>query len=139
VPSVSRLARVARLLTLPETRGLILAAAQSETVRDLARRAVHDRAALVRDLRDPANARDLVRNAARHPATRELANAGLLFLPARYIPVGWVATWATHKVMRRYLDPAVEVLDRPAFGTSRPPKNVTPDPREAGLADEDHQ
>lgn len=139
MPSISRLARVARLVTLPETRGVILAAARSDTFRDLARRAVRDRATLVRDLRDPANARDLVRSAARHPATRELANAGLLLLPARYIPVGWVVTRAAYKVLRRYVDPVVEVRDGPAFGARRPPRHVTPDPRGVGHADEDHE
>ena len=42
------LARIGRLATLPETRGLIVAAAQSETIREMARQAVHDRAGLVR-------------------------------------------------------------------------------------------
>jgi hypothetical protein len=129
MPSVIRLARVIRLVTLPETRGAIVAAAQSDTLRDLARRARKDRAALVRDLRDPANARDLLRSAAQHPATRELASAGLLFLPGRYLPLGMVATWATHRILRRYLDPPAEVLDPSAFGASRPKKNVTPDAR----------
>lgn len=124
--SVTRLARVVRLVTLPETRGAILAAAQSETLRDVARRAVNDRAALVRDLRNPGNARDLLRSAARHPAARELASAGLTFLPSRYFPLGWAATWATHRVLGRYIDPPAEVLDASAFGTSRPLKNVAP-------------
>lgn len=110
-PSVTRLARVVRLVTLPETRRLIVATARSETVRNLARRTVNDRAALVRDLRDPANARDLVRSAARHPATQELANAGLMFLPGRYLPLGLVATWATRRIFRRFVDPPTEVLD----------------------------
>jgi hypothetical protein len=107
---VTRLARVVRLVTLPETRRLIVATARSETLRNLARRTVNDRAALVRDLRDPANARDLVRSAARHPATQELANAGLMFLPGRYLPLGLVATWATRRIFRRFVDPPTEVL-----------------------------
>src|SRR5512141_2538926 len=115
MPSVTRLARLARIATLPETRGVIVAAVHSETLRDIGRRAVHDRAALVRDLRNPANARDLVRRAARHPATRELASAGLMFLPLRYVPVGWAATWVAHRVLRRYIDPPVDVLDASAF------------------------
>ncbi len=126
---VTRLARVVRLATLPETRGAIAAAAQSETLRELARRAVHDRPALVRDLKDPANARDLVRSAARHPAARELATAGLMFLPVRYLPLGWAATWATHRIVRRYLDPPAEVVGPRAFGAGRPAKNVTPEAR----------
>jgi len=127
MPSLTRLARVARLVTLPETRGVILAAAQSQILRDLAWRAVHDRAALVRDLRNPANARDLVRSAARHPASRELVSAGLLFLPGRYLPLGWALSWASRKVLRRYVEPPAEVLDASAFGARRPLRNVTPE------------
>src|SRR5450759_817942 len=92
-PPLTRLARLVRIVTLPETRGVIVAAAHSQSLRDIRQRAVHDRGALVRDLRNPANAQHLVRSAARHPATRELASAGLLFLPLRYLPVGWAATW----------------------------------------------
>jgi hypothetical protein len=125
MPPVTRLARLVRIVTLPETRGVIVAAAHSETLRDIRQRAVHDRAALVRDLRNPANARDLVRNAARHPAARELATAGLMFLPLRYLPVGWAATWVAHRVVRRHIDPPAEVLDASDFGAGRPLKNVT--------------
>src|SRR5450759_1644179 len=91
VTGLGRLVRLVRLGTLPETRGLIVAAAHSETLRDIGQRAVHDRAALVRDLGNPSNSRDLVRSASRHPAARELASAGLMFLPVRYLPVGWAA------------------------------------------------
>ena len=125
MPPVTRLARLVRIVTLPETRGVIVAAAHSETLRDIRQRAVHDRGALVRDLRNPANARDLVRSAARHPAARELASAGLLFLPLRYLPVGWAATWVAHRVVRRHLDPPAAVLDASDFGAGRPLKNVT--------------
>ena len=97
MPPVTRLARLVRIVTLPETRGVIVAAARSQALRDIRQRAVHDRAALVRDLRKPANAGHLVRSAARHPATRELASAGLMFLPLRYLPVGWAATWVAHR------------------------------------------
>ncbi len=124
--SVTRLASLRRIATLPETRGLIVAAARSETLRDIAQRAVHDRASLVRDLRDHASARDLVRSAVRHPAGRELAGACLLMLPGRYLPLGWAATWAAHKVLRRYIDPPAEVLHPPTFEAGRPQKNVTP-------------
>jgi hypothetical protein len=127
--SVTRLARLARLATLPETRSAIVAAGRSEILRDVARRAVHDRSALIRDLRDPANARDLVRTAARHPAARELASAGLLFLPGRYLPIGWAATWASRRILHRYLDPPAEVLEASTFGANRPLKNVTPEAR----------
>jgi hypothetical protein len=105
MPSMSRLGRVARLATLPETRHAILAAARSPALRALTRRAVHDRAALLRDLRRPGNPREIVGRAARHPVTRELASASLMFLPGRYLPLGWAASWASRKVMRRYSDP----------------------------------
>ena len=56
MPSLIRLARLVRIVTLPETRGLIVAVAHSETLRDIGERAVNDRAALVRDLGNPARA-----------------------------------------------------------------------------------
>ena len=127
MPPVTRLARLVRVVTLPETRGVIVAAARSQTLRDLRQRAVHDRGALVRDLRNPANARDLVRDAARHPATRELASAGLLFLPVRYVPLGWAATWVAHRVVGRHLDLPVEVPDESSFAATRTTKKVTPE------------
>lgn len=108
MPRLTRLARIVRLVTLPETRSVILAAARSTALRDVARRAVHDRAALVRDLRDRADARAIARAAARHPAARELVDAGLLFLPGRYLPLGWAATWAGRRILRRYVDPPTE-------------------------------
>jgi len=126
MPSVIRLARVVRLITLPETRGVIAAAARSDTLRDIARRAVDEPGALLHDLRDPANARELVRSAARHPATRELASAGLLFLPVRFMPLGIAATWAADKVLRRLVDPPAEVIVNPAFADRRPARNVSP-------------
>jgi hypothetical protein len=101
MPSLTRLAQVVRLGTLPETRRLIAAAARSETLRDLARRARTDRRSLVRDLRNPEGARDAIASAARHPATRELATAGLMLLPIRYLPLGWAATWAAGRVNRQ--------------------------------------
>jgi hypothetical protein len=119
--------KIARLATLPETRGLIVAVARSETARDIARRARSDRAALLRDLGNPATARELVRSAATHPATRELASAGLILLPGRYFPMGWVATWAARKAIRRYIDPPAEVVDAQPWGRRRDLKNVTPD------------
>jgi hypothetical protein len=119
MPTLIRLARVARIATLPATRGAIVAAAQSESLRDMARRARNDPGALVRDLRNPANARTFVRGAARHPATRELATAGLTLLPFRYRPIGWAATWAARRILRRYVDPPTAGLDASAFGASR--------------------
>lgn len=112
MPTLTRLSRVVRLATLPETRGVIVAAAQSATLRAVAWRAVTDRAALVRDLRNPANARDVVRSAARHPAARELASARLMFLPGRYLPLGWAATWAANRALRRYIDPPTQSAGR---------------------------
>ena len=126
MPSLRRLTRIARLATLPETRGLALAAARSQTLHDIARRARHDRASLVRDLRNPDNTRGLVRDAIRHPATEELVSTGLVLLPWRYLPVGWVAAWATRKVVKRYVDPPQEVIGSTAFGSPRTMKNVTP-------------
>jgi hypothetical protein len=126
MPPVTRLVRLVRLVTLPETRGVLVAAAHSETLRDIRRRAVHDRGALVRGLGNPANARHLIRSAALHPATRELASAGLMFLPLRYLPVGWAATWVAHRVLRRHVDRPAELLDDSSFGATRTLKNVTP-------------
>jgi hypothetical protein len=130
MPPRIRLGRLARLATLPETRGLIVATVRSTTLRTIARRAVEDRAALLRDLANPANARHLARSAIRHPAVAELANAGLVFLPVRYVPLGWAATWATRRVLRRYVDPPVEVLEGPPIGGGAPPRNVTPEASE---------
>lgn len=127
--STRRLAHLGRLVTLPETRRLIIAAAQSPTIRDVARRAANDRAALVRDLRRPVKVRDLLLGGVRHPAARELASAGLLFLPGRYLPLGWAASWAARRVLRRYIDPPTGVQDASAFGAIRPLKNVTPEVR----------
>lgn len=100
--ALTRIARLVRVATLPETRGAARAVARSEGLRVLARRARTDRAGLARDLGNPANARGFVLGAFRHPATRELASAGLLLLPARYLPAGWVATWAARKLIRRF-------------------------------------
>jgi len=101
MPNLTRVSRVVRLATLPETRRAIVAIARSETVHAAARRAMNDRAALFRDLANPANARDFVLGAVRHPAAGELASAGLVFLPGRYLPIGWVASWAARRVLRR--------------------------------------
>ena len=125
MPSFTRIARIARLVTLPETRRAVLAAAHSPALRDIARRASTDRAGLLRDLRSPTNARGLIRDAVRHPATRELADAGLMFLPVRYIPLGWAASRAGSRVLRRFVDPPSEVIEPTSFGAERPLKNVT--------------
>jgi hypothetical protein len=67
----------------------------------------------------------LVRDVVRHPATRELADASLMFLPVRYIPLGWAASKASGHVLRRFVDPPSEVIEPSAFGAERPLKNVT--------------
>jgi hypothetical protein len=103
--STTRLARLRRLTTLPETRGLIIAAARSPTVREMAQRLAHDRAGLVRDLRRPVNVRDLLLRGVRHPVAGELAGAGLVFLPGRYVPLGWAATWVVRRILSRYVRP----------------------------------
>ena len=94
---------------MPATRGLIVATVRSETLRTIVRRATEDRKALLSDLVKPANVRHVARSAIRHPAAAELANAGLVILPGRYMPLGWAATWAARRVLLRYLDRPVEV------------------------------
>lgn len=89
---------LARLGTLPETRRALAAAARSSSTRELARRAVHDRAALAREMRQPARLRDVLLETVRHPATRELGGVGLLFIPGRYLGVGWAAGWAARRL-----------------------------------------
>jgi len=101
MPSVTNLTRIARLGTLPETRRAIQSAARSEQLRHMVRLAAHDRRALVRELRDPRAALGFVRDAVRHPATRELGSASLLFLPGRYLTLGWTAAWAGRRLLRR--------------------------------------
>ena len=127
MPLRNHLGRLARLATLPETRGLIVATVRSTTLRTIAHRAVEDRGALLRDLADPANARQLALLAIRHPAVAELASAGLVFLPGRYMPLGWAATWATRRVFRRYIDPQVKAPEEPIIEAGPPPRNVTPE------------
>ncbi len=110
-----RLARLGRLVTLPETRGLIIAAARSPTVRVVAERVAHDRTGLMLELRRPVKVRDLMVRAVRHPAAGELASAGLLFLPGRFLPLGWATTWAARRVLRRYIGPTSEVAVAPGY------------------------
>jgi hypothetical protein len=110
MPSIVKLAR---LMTLPETRSLVRSAATSGAVRDIARRARTDRAGLLRDARDPRLAARLMREAVGHPSTRELASVGLLLLPERYMPMGWVATWLTRRMLRRRHDRAAAAQGSP--------------------------
>jgi hypothetical protein len=105
MPSLTSLTKIASLGTLPETRRAIGTAVRSGQVGHVIRRAATDRHALARDLLDPANTIDFVRGAVRHPATRELTSAGLLFMPGRYLPVGWAAAWAARRILRSHADP----------------------------------
>ena len=133
MPSLTSLARLLRVGTLPETRALIASTARRSSLRDLRRRATVDRAGLMRDLRDRAHARELVRRAAGHPATHELAAAGLMLLPVRFMPVGLAATWAAQRIRRRRVGPPVAEQLEPGSGepaTVGPPVPVTP-PRPA--------
>lgn len=121
MPSPIKLLRVA---TLPETRHLVAAAARSDTLRDLLRRARMDRAGLVRDLANPVTTARLARDAIAHPATRELAGVGLVLLPGRYLAVGWAASRlfgrALDRSRRRRMTEDADLRGR------RTPKNVTP-------------
>ncbi|HEY2915604.1 MAG TPA: hypothetical protein VGI98_00130 [Candidatus Limnocylindrales bacterium] len=83
-----RLGRLLAVGTLPETRRLIAAGVRPANRRLLVQRARAERVGLVRE-------------ALRHPATAELANAGLLLLPLRYSPLGWAASWAIRRRARR--------------------------------------
>lgn len=121
MPPWNRLGRLALLATLPETRGLIVSTVHSPNLRTLARRAVKDRGGLRRNLANPAKVRQLARSAIRHPAVAELATAGMTFLPARYMPLGWAATWATSRVLRRYLALPAEAREGPLVEAGRPP------------------
>jgi hypothetical protein len=131
MPLWNRPGRLARIATLPETRGVIVATVRSPTLRTFARRAVEDRAGLLRDLANPVNVRHLARSAIRQPAVTELANAGLVFLPGRYLPLGWAATWATRRVLRRYLDPPREERGSTPIEAGPPPVIVTPEGSDA--------
>jgi hypothetical protein len=121
---LTRLARIARIGTLPETRRLVLGAARSESLRDLVRRAAKEPDVVAREMAKPAVAKDLLRNTIRHPATHEIGTVGLLFVPGRYLPVGWAATWAARRFLRRYAAPTGGVADPPV---ADPP---VADPRE---------
>lgn len=101
MPSPLRLASLLRSGTFPETRRLAIQSVRSGAVGAAARRIRHDRIGLLRDLGDPSAAPGRVRTVIGHPATRELAGASLLFLPARYIvPIGWATAWAAGRLRR---------------------------------------
>jgi hypothetical protein len=81
---------------------------------------------LIRDLRHPAISRDVVRNAAHHPATQELAGAALLLLPGRLLPLGLVASWATRRVLRRRREQRTERFGRNDSTTLDPRARLAP-------------
>ncbi len=117
MPSFTRLLKVGKLASLPETRSLLASSVHSGQLQDAARRAVHDRDGLVRDMRAQATSIRALRSVVEHPATREIAEVGMLFLPGRYLALGWAATRATRKLR-----------NHPAERPRRPIKNVTPPP-----------
>ncbi len=133
MPSVTKISRIVQIATLPETRRAIVAAARSDTLRTILRRASSDRNGLMRDLRNPANARDVIRGVARHPAAHELADASLLIMPGRYLAVRLGANWAARRLLRRllrrYVDRPADVLQSDDLDAHRPRKNVMPGPR----------
>lgn len=106
--------KLLRLATLPETRHLVSAAARSDALRDLVRRARADRVGLVRELANPMAAARFARDAVAHPATRELAGVGLVLLPGRYLTAGWVAS----RLLRRSLNGS---RPRPVVGGTKVP------------------
>jgi hypothetical protein len=99
--SLGKLGRLVQIGTLPETRRVLLSADTRRHMRNAASRALHDRARLARDLAKPADIRAFATSAVQHPATRELAGAGLMFMPGRYLPIGWAAGWASRRIARR--------------------------------------
>jgi hypothetical protein len=99
--SLGKLSRLAQIGTLPETRSVLLSPVTRARVRATASRIVHDRMQLARDLAHPTGVRSFAQGAVQHPATRELASVGLMFLPGRYLPIGWAAGWATRRIARR--------------------------------------
>lgn len=97
-----RLTGIRRLLTLRETRRTLVSAVRSGAAQDLVRRIRSDRAALLREVRDPSAARAHLWAVARHPATHELASVGMLALPSRYLRLGWAAARVANRLMRRH-------------------------------------
>jgi hypothetical protein len=112
---VSRLTPLIRFARSPRTRHLMMATLRSRTARDLARRAVTDPRGLVREAAAPGAARRIIRERIQGTATAlggaaagtdrsslvRLARTGLIFLPFRYVPAGYVAVWAGGKILRR--------------------------------------
>jgi len=99
--SLGKLGRLAQIGTLPETRRLLLTPAARQRVRLAASRLAHDRIQYARDLANPADIRAFAQSAIQHPATRELAGVGLMFMPGRFLPVGWAAGRASRWIARR--------------------------------------
>jgi len=98
---LGKIGRLAQIGTLPATREFVFSPETRRQVRVAARRLVHDRAELARDLVRPADVRAFARSAIQHPAAHELAGVGLAFMPGRYLPIGWAVGWATRRVARR--------------------------------------
>ena len=86
---------------MPQTRHLVVAAARSKALRDVGRRARTTAPGWPVSCADPAVTVGLIRDAIRHPATRELADVGLLLLPGRYLPVAWAASKLSRRALRR--------------------------------------
>jgi hypothetical protein len=99
--SLGKLGRLVQIGTLPETRSVLLSRATRRRVRTAASRLAHDRLRYARDLAKPADIGALAKGAVQHPATRELASVGLMFMPGRYLPIGWAAGWASRRIARR--------------------------------------
>jgi hypothetical protein len=98
LPAVTKLLR---LTSLPETRRVLVTAARSDSLRCVAHRARADRVGLARELRDPGVIVGLARGALVHPATREIATLGLVFLSDGYLPLWWLATRMSRRLHRR--------------------------------------
>jgi hypothetical protein len=114
MPSPTKLLKITQVIGLPETRHVLASSVRSGLLQQAASRAIHDRRALIRDVQAQATSVRALRDALGHPATRELAEAGLLFVPGRYMTIAWAATRAARRARTR----------RP--GDARPMKNVTP-------------
>jgi hypothetical protein len=101
IGSMKGLTRFRRLLTLHETRRALVSAARSGVPREVLRRARSDRRGLLREWRDPSTARAAFWAVARHPATHELVDVGMLTLPGRYVRLGWHAARFANGLRRR--------------------------------------
>ncbi len=101
MPRITSLTRLVGMGTFPATRAAAWKAIRSGQLRELGRRAAHDRMGLARELADPTYARVRALAAVRHPVTKELAEASLFFLPTRFLPVSWAVTRLSRPLVRR--------------------------------------